>query len=851
MPRAVASNNSTMYLNGSMAFNGSSTYAITSTTTPFNTYTFTVGGWVNLIKGLGTTRDIVSRSAGPAFWMLRRESNDVIRFQVWNGSAGHSLYATVPIKNGWNHIIGVCTPTTATLYINGVVAATATVASIDSANFPTGGYNLGQGNLSGGYLQARADDFFFYSKALTATEVTEMVTYGKYPTDNLVLRWKVDDMALAVVTDISGNGNNGTATSYAWNIDKPFGLKYPVIDKKTILSSVANSGYVTIGTGLNAAINTAQAYTVCCSINRSTLGTLQSFFGEANSDKWWFNFLTDESIRVYHSDLTPATVSTASIKTVKDQVEHRLVASYNGSRIRIYVDGYLCIETAVTGTLALNQSLNLLAFAGGNNFLGQAKNYKLWARELTGDEVRLDVQGGEPAGILEAWQMNEGAGTIIYSRSGNNNGTVTSATWSSKRTPRKTVVDNMIPNGGVDFVPTVNVATTTSGRYVDGTATGSSTNQSFAFALFNSGTTSLGFDTSVLYNGKPTLKLSTLAVASQGSFGVSRTTQEYISGPTIVPLLPNTDYTFTGYMKTNYISGDSNNGACLAILLLDYQGNARTTLNSTQVKTTTDWTKYTIQFTTASTDRFLAIDNRLYGHTGAATLIMDTWWAELTLKPTRALYLPIRKSVGENLINNGYNTWVPTFVAATTTSGRWVDGTAAGSTVPTVGKFKHDALNSCSSQYDTTNLTPSGNPSIKISTLGVGAYLECRDHGSTGYASFFGNERGIELKPSTAYTLTFKMKTQLNSGSSASGAYLDMFCHDDNLITATENVSTIVNTTTAWTTYTINFTTTNKQTRGHLEYRLYGHTGAGTLIMDAWFGDVKLVQATPAVRATV
>ena len=54
----------------------------------------------------------------------------------------------------------------------------------------------------------------------------------------------------------------------------------------------------------------------------------------------------------------------------------------------------------------------------------------------------------------------------------------------------------------------------------------------------------------------------------------------------------------------------------------------------TYVKTTTDWTLYTVTFTTAANTVYLAFDHRVYGHQGAATLIMDAWFDDIYLAPT-------------------------------------------------------------------------------------------------------------------------------------------------------------------------------------------------------------------------
>ena len=59
--------------------------------------------------------------------------------------------------------------------------------------------------------------------------------------------------------------------------------------------------------------------------------------------------------------------------------------------------------------------------------------------------------------------------------------------------------------------------------------------------------------------------------------------------------------------------------------------------DSTKVKTTTGWTKYTTVFTTNSATREVNIEPRIYGHTGTGTLIMDAWFDDIVLKKTSDL----------------------------------------------------------------------------------------------------------------------------------------------------------------------------------------------------------------------
>ena len=88
-------------------------------------------------------------------------------------------------------------------------------------------------------------------------------------------------------------------------------------------------------------------------------------------------------------------------------------------------------------------------------------------------------------------------------------------------------------------------------------------------------------------------------------------------------------------MKTNYVSGDSDDGAYIQFTdRNDSNGTSLTSTTSTKVKTTTDWTQYTGTFTTNVGANCLDVLMFVKGNSGTATLIMDAWFDDIYLAPT-------------------------------------------------------------------------------------------------------------------------------------------------------------------------------------------------------------------------
>lgn len=410
--------------------------------------------------------------------------------------------------------------------------------------------------------------------------------------------------------------------------------------------------------------------------------------------------------------------------------------------------------------------------------------------------------------------------------------------------PRKTP-DNLLTNGNFEYAPPFTAAQNSSG-WINGTVGGSlSDGYQYGWGLNKSGTVTAQYDSTEKKFGTNSLKLSTLAVASYAEVNKYGSTSAPYYKANVIPALPNTTYTVTWWMKTNYVSGDSSQGATVGFI--EWNGAfSATTFNSgagATIKTTTDWTQYSFTVTTTSTTRFVNVQPRIYGHTGAATLIMDAWFDDITLTKTYPVK-STRSLVDNTVIYNGNFEYVPTGTTTTTSGSAWIDGTATGTT--NKGEFGWVIFNytgSWAAKFDTTEKA-SGTASMKISTTAVSSTIGVANQEGTAASSQINN---MPIAPSTSYTLSFKMKTLVNSGSATTGAYLNVLGYKVDGFSGASGFtgttsSTTVNTTTDWTSYSITFTTASTAYYLRPELRITGNNGAGTLIMDAWFDDITLVK---------
>lgn len=191
---------------------------------------------------------------------------------------------------------------------------------------------------------------------------------------------------------------------------------------------------------------------------------------------------------------------------------------------------------------------------------------------------------------------------------------------------------NVVVNGNFELVPNFVAATTTNQKWIDGTATGSSISSNYYGVGFATGSGAAQFDSSVSHSGSSSLKVSTVSIAQFIEVHTSRQDTNSSRLQYALPIAPNTTYLYSFWMKTNVVSGDSNNGAFVLIGITSSTGAVISSVTTSPVKITQNWTQYTGTFTTPANAVGLSIMYRIYGHTGTGTLIMDAWFDDVVIK---------------------------------------------------------------------------------------------------------------------------------------------------------------------------------------------------------------------------
>lgn len=632
----------------SQSFVGNTTAQYITAATPIAiglTGDFTVGAWVKLapknVAGnndshcIGTFNFNYAANQGYNFGVRASDGS----LNLFGGSASSATSAGIVPYNVWAFLVIEMVGTSANIYVNDMVTPRTTITVTRKADstlftrFAAEGFSTGATERR---IRGNIKTIFATNSVLTADQKYAIMNGTGVPPVSLL--YKLDENTGTTATDSSGNGNNGTITNGTWSTDTPSKLRTAATNRVAV-QDVKSS----LNAGSTGHINSATPYATPAS------GSTIMFWCKLNSytnSGCLFNNVVAGNLALVISQpgllgcLTAGYYNGSSyvgVCTTNPVVRYgkwmHVAFTLTGTTGLLYINATLDNQGAANPTSALSPVGMSINARADNSYPSKAQysNVYFYDSVLTQAQIVSAMNGVYPLGAHRIWKLQEGAGTTAYDTSGNgNHGTITGGTYTSDVPTKKrgVVGGNMVYNGDFEYAPPFTAATNTQFSWIDGKASGNQ-NPSNIFGWGVSvivGTVSAKYD-----NGS--LKLSTLAT---GSALYTPQKANIAFKNTTIPVIPNTSYTLSCRIKTTLISGSATTGAKLYAAQLaadDVTSTGYTTL-VTGIVTTTDWTTYTLTFTTAGNTRFINITPQIVGNDGAATLIMDAWFSNIEFRPT-------------------------------------------------------------------------------------------------------------------------------------------------------------------------------------------------------------------------
>jgi hypothetical protein len=401
--RMPEESNQSKFENYSLDYYGSEYVIIGSSTeldnAPSNPYSFSF--W---FKSSTAGRVLSEKRAVNNFvnaqYAIHLESGYIKWYGGADGATGTQTSNTL-IDNQWHHIVCVAESTTVNkIYVDGQLNVTSSANRINGA-VVAGTFNIGA-NYGGSYrFIGQLSQYCIFDYALTSTQISYL-----YSSDTPQNPMAISGNAPIAYYPLGGSSTGSASTLTIPNESVPSATVFDfTADSKIALpSSVRPTNVMTVSQWLKAP---ASGHGFSYSI--ATLG--------ANTG--WAGF------SMYHASATSLqfqiqTSSTSHLTTainINDNKWHHVVGVYNGSDIRIYLDGLeQGSPTSVSGDISYRESHSNLSVTIGNyptsnlDFNGLISNTQIWNTNLSTPEITTLYNYGSPlsgtqpqAANLKAW----------------------------------------------------------------------------------------------------------------------------------------------------------------------------------------------------------------------------------------------------------------------------------------------------------------------------------------------------------------------------------------------------------------------------------------------------------------
>jgi fibronectin type 3 domain-containing protein len=206
----------------------------------------------------------------------------------------------------------------------------------------------------------------------------------------LVAAYAFDEGTGTAVTDASGNGNNGVATSTTWTTSGKFGNAL-VFNGASALVSIADSASLRLTTGM-----TLEAWVFPTTVNSAWRDIIYK-----GDDNYYLEGTSDNSSRPAGGGTFKATPVYGTAALTANAWSH-VAITYDKVNVILYVNGTQVATGAATANIAT--SANPLQIGGdgiyGQYFNGRIDEVRIYNRALTATEIQTDmntaVGGGAP-----------------------------------------------------------------------------------------------------------------------------------------------------------------------------------------------------------------------------------------------------------------------------------------------------------------------------------------------------------------------------------------------------------------------------------------------------------------------
>jgi len=372
-----------VYNKGALKLDGSTDYVAVGNATSLNPTTVTVSIWIKRHGYQSSVASYLRRNVNDAYAIIGDIASDNVRLRIYNGSTyPESPNATLSL-NEWTNIVGTYDLANIKIYRNGVfVGQTAHTSAISYSSSNTT-LTIGRDDpFAGRYMNANYGSVLIYSRALSATEISQNYEAQKSKFANtIVQQGLVLNLDAGNIYSYGGAGTtfyDVSATALSWTINN---ATYNPSDTK-YFSYNGSSSWLESST---SAAYDSQTITMECWFYPTTLAQDGFLFEKGQVNTQYSMFLNSGNVFYFRTmSISNQDLSFTSSTYLIANVWNHIACTYNGSIKIIYVNGVQVTSVAASGTLNTGQTNQYIGKYGnaGNGYpfngrIGESRVYNI------------------------------------------------------------------------------------------------------------------------------------------------------------------------------------------------------------------------------------------------------------------------------------------------------------------------------------------------------------------------------------------------------------------------------------------------------------------------------------------
>ena len=355
--------------------------------------------------------------------------------------------------------------TSPSIYINGAVSSTVTanvwqLVTI-TTNTAISASAFAVGKIGSNYFDGTIDDVRIYNRTLSPTEVRQLYSWAPGP----VGYWNFNEKTGQSASDTSGNSNTGTLGANSgsstddptWTTGKIGGA----------LNYDGSNDYVS-----TALTNTTNSFTWSAWVYPTSVSKDQMFLGQSTANSAFYFRINGSKAFISTRMVEGSTQRTLTgTTTLRNNQWWYLTATYDGSYIRLYVNGSLDNTSSLLNETLMSWGVGRIGRwidSDQRSFVGSIDDVRIYSYTRTPQQIVEDMNAGHPIGgspvgsqvIKYGFDEQQGI-TANNDVSANSTvtGSVSGATWKTK--------ENCKLNGCLDYDGTDDVTTITNATTID------------------------------------------------------------------------------------------------------------------------------------------------------------------------------------------------------------------------------------------------------------------------------------------------------------------------------------------------------------------------------------------------